>query len=88
MYVIKKMQLNKFEPKPIVSNRALFAAAGEKPASITSKDTVDCAGDPVPYGASKTKLLGLGADMAASAAAKHNSDGKSADLKPENPRDI
>lgn len=87
MYVIKKMQINKFEPKPIVTARQLYLLNGEKPATITSKDTPECANDPVPYGAKKTQLLGLADDMAKAAYAKHQSAGESKDLKPTNPKD-
>lgn len=88
MYVIKKMQINKFEPKPIVTARQLYLLNGEKPATITSKDTPDCASDPVPYGAKKTQLLGLADDMAKAAFAKQQSAGESKDLKPTNPKDL
>lgn len=88
MYVIKKMQINKFEPKPIVTARQLYLLNGEKPATIMSKDTPDCASDPVPYGAKKTQLLGLADDMAKAAYAKHQSQGESKDLNPNNPRDL
>lgn len=87
MYVIKKMQINKFEPKPIVTARQLYLLSGEKPAAITSKDTTECVNDPVPYGAKKTQLLGLADDMAKAAYAKQQSDGASEDLKPTNPKD-
>ena len=33
MYVIKKMKINKFNPRPIVSNKELVASTGEKGAS-------------------------------------------------------
>lgn len=59
MFVIKKLRLNKFVARPIVSNRALFTAMGEKPATIQSKDTSDCFNQPTAEGASKTKVLGL-----------------------------
>lgn len=59
MFVIKKMRLNKFVARPIVSNRELFATNGEKPATIQSKDTADCYDQPSIEGATKTKVLGL-----------------------------
>lgn len=59
MFVIKKLRLNKFQSRPIVSNRALFLAVGQKPAEIVSKDTSDCIGSPSVDGANKNKLLGL-----------------------------
>lgn len=73
---------------PIVTNRQLFLLNGEKPATITSKDTPDCANDPVPYGAKKTQLLGLADDMAKAAYAKKQSAGESDSLQPTNPRDL
>lgn len=59
MYVIKKLRLNKFERRPIVSNKALFLANGSKPAVIDSKESADCFDQPTLEGASKTKVLGL-----------------------------
>lgn len=59
MYVITKMRLNKFQPRPIVGNRSLALSVGDKPATIVSKETSDCLSQPVTDGASKTKLLGL-----------------------------
>lgn len=88
MYVIKKMQINKFEPKPIVTNRQLWLLNGDKPAQVTSKETSDCASDPVPYGAKKTQLLGLADDMARSAYRKRDTAGESDSLTPANPRDL
>lgn len=63
MFVIKKLRLNKFVARPIVSNRALFTAMGEKPATIQSKDTSDCFNQPTAEGASKTKVLGLAEEI-------------------------
>lgn len=59
MFVIKKLRLNKFQPRPIVSNRALFLSVGQKPATIVSKETSDCLNEPSCDGASKNKLLAL-----------------------------
>lgn len=87
MYVIEKMQLNKAEIKPYVSNRQMFLMQGAKPATVESKDTADCCNDVIPQGARKTQLLGLAQEMAEAAYAKRESDGKSDSLKPENPRD-
>lgn len=67
MFVIKEMRLNRFEPKPIVSNRELFASCGAKPATIESKETADCFSEPTLQGASKTKALGLAAEIATKA---------------------
>lgn len=59
MFVIKKMRLNKFEPKPIVSNRSLFVAKGDCSAVVDSKATSDCINDPKIDGASKVKTISL-----------------------------
>jgi hypothetical protein len=88
MYVVKKMQTNKFQLHPIVTNRQLFLLNGAKPSTQLSKDTTDCASDPVPYGSKKTQLLGLAQDMAIAAFNKRESDGQSDSLKPQNPRDL
>ena len=85
MYVIKKMQLNKLKPMPIVSNRALFLSCGPKPATIESKDTPDCATDPVPYGSKPTQLLGLAQDMIDKAYEMRDTDGNAVPLTPTNP---
>lgn len=77
MYVIPKMRINKFEAKPIVTNRQLFASKGEKPASIVSKDTSDCYDQPSLQGASKTKILGLAQDVCKAAIA-HAKQGENA----------
>ena len=77
MYVIKKMRINKFERRPIVSNRQLFASKGEKPATIVSKATADCFDEPSLQGASKTKILGL-AKTISDAAIAHAKKGDTA----------
>lgn len=87
MYVIKKMRLNKFQPRPIVSNRELFMSMGEKPATINSKETSDCFNAPSVEGATKTKMLGLAAEISKVAFEKHQSAGDSADLSIKNARD-
>lgn len=72
MFVIKKMRLNKFEKRPIVSNRSLFISKGEKASSIISKDTMEnCLESPSIDGASKLKVLGLAEQIAAKAHADH-----------------
>lgn len=76
MFVIKEMRLNKFEPKPIVSNRELFVAKGECPATIQSKDTADCYSEPSIVGASKTKILGLAQDISSKAIEHAQSNGE------------
>lgn len=63
MFVIKEMRLNKFEPKPLVTNRELFASCGPRPATVESKETSDCFDSPTVQGASKTKMLGLAQDI-------------------------
>lgn len=85
MYVIKKMQLNKLKAMPIVSNRALFLSCGPKPATIESKDTSDCATDPVPYGAKPTQLLGLAQEMINKAYEMRETEGNAQPLTPINP---
>lgn len=57
------MRINKFESKPIVTNRQLFASRGQQPATIVSKDTSDCFDQPSIEGASKTKVLGLAQEI-------------------------
>lgn len=83
MFVIKEMRLNKFEPKPIVSNRELFVAKGESPGTIHSKDTADCFSEPSVVGASKTKMLGLAQDIASKAIEHAKSDGEANKLNKE-----
>lgn len=88
MYVIEKMKLNKFEKRPIISNRQLVMALGEKPATIVSKDTVEsCINQPTVEGATKLKALGLAEEISKVAIEKHESAGKSADLEVKNARD-
>lgn len=87
MFVIKKMRLNKFVERPIVSNRELFIACGEKSGNIISKETSDCYDAPTIEGASKTKLLGLASEIAKTAVEKHKSAGQSDDLVIKNARD-
>lgn len=81
MFVIKKLRLNKFVARPIVSNRSLFVAMGQKPATIESKDTADCYDSPHIEGASKTKVLGLAAQIASKAYEMHQSNGEATALK-------
>lgn len=69
------MRINKFERKPIVSNRQLFASKGEQPATIVSKATADCYDEPSLQGASKTKVLGL-AKSISDAAIAHAKNGE------------
>lgn len=64
MYVIRKMRLNKFEPTPISSPRALFARKGEQPAPVESKLTQDCIADAMPGNPSKLQALALGDEIA------------------------
>lgn len=87
MYVIKKLMLNKFQPRPIVSNKALYISMGAKPATIVSKDTAECFSEPTPDGASKLKTLGLAAEISRVAYEKHNTAGKSEDLEIRNAKD-
>lgn len=87
MYVIKKMKLNKFKPRPIISNKALFKSKGECPAVIESKQTADCYNEPTVEGATKLKTLGLAEEISKVAYEKHVSAGESADMKIKNARD-
>lgn len=80
MFVIKKLRLNKFQPRPIVSNRALFVAMGQKPATIESKDTSDCFDAPTVEGATKTKVLGFAQEIAAKAYEMRESNGNAEQL--------
>lgn len=84
MFVIRKMRLNKFQPRPKVSNRALFVARGQQPGTIESRSTADCFNEPSILGASKTKVLGLAEDIANTAYAKRESDGAAPSLPKEN----
>lgn len=63
MFVIEKMKLNKFEPRPIQSNREIALCKGESAPLIQSKDTAECFSEPSIIGASKTKMLGLAQDI-------------------------
>ena len=87
MYVIKKMKLNKYNPRPIVSNKELVASMGEKGATINSKETADCYDAPSIEGASKLKVLGLAEEISKSAYEKHKSAGQSADMTHKNAKD-
>ena len=87
MFVIDKMKLNKFQPRPIVSNRALFLANGEKPAVIESKQTADCFDEPTVDGASKLKVLGLAEEISKTAYEKHQTAGQSDDMVKKNAKD-
>lgn len=80
MFVIKKLRLNKFVARPIVSNRALFLAMGQKPATIESKDTSDCFDAPTVEGATKTKVLGFAQEIARKAYEMHESNGNAEQL--------
>lgn len=80
MYVIEKMRLNRFELRPCVSARALFAAKGAQAATVSSKCDSSCYDSPNIDGASKTKLLGLVDEMAQAAYAKRESNGNSPDM--------
>lgn len=74
MYVIKEMRINKFERKPIVSNRELFIAKGQQPASIQSKETADCYNSPTIQGATRTKVLGLAQQIVKNDIAHHKGE--------------
>lgn len=80
MYVIKKLMLNKFVARPIVTNRALFVAMGQKPATIESKDTSDCFDAPSVEGATKTKVLGLAMQITHKAVEMRESNGEATPL--------
>ena len=84
MYVIEKMRLNRFEIRPCVSARSLFATKGAQNATQTSKLGSDCFDSPNIDGASKTKILGLIDEMARCAYAKRESGGSSPDMSGEN----
>lgn len=87
MLVNKKLRLNKFEPRPIVSNRELFVSNGKAPATVTSKDTADCYNQPTIEGATKTKMLGLASDIIAEAKKQHDSAGKAPHMELVNAKD-
>ena len=74
MFVIKKLRLNKFQPRPIVSNRALSLSVGDRPASIISKETSDCIGAPSLDGANKNKVLSLAQQTAQKAYEHHKGE--------------
>lgn len=84
MYVIENMQLNKFEKRPIVSNRELFASNGKAEAVVTSKAMSDCLEDPQLDGASKTKMLGLASTIVAQAEKEHNTAGNTTPMEHKN----
>lgn len=88
MYVIEKMRLNRFESRPFVSNRVLYAGKGNSPATVTSKCDSSCFDSPSIDGASKTKVLGLIDAMYASAMAKRKSNGSSPDMPGDNANDM
>ena len=88
MFVIKKLRLNKFVERPIVSNRSLFLAMGEKPANIVSKETSDCFSEPTIEGASKTKVLGMAAEIIKTGIEKHESAGQSKDMEIKNAKEF
>lgn len=87
MFVIPKMQINKFESRPVLSNRQMFLMSGSKPATFESKDTADCANEALPIGARKTQLLGLAQEIAQKAVEMKNSNGSAEPLEPTNPRE-
>lgn len=78
------MRINKFEPKPVVTNRQLFASRGQQPATIVSKDTSDCYNQPSIDGASKTKVLGLAQEIC-NTALKHAKEGEKAEQPMQTP---
>lgn len=88
MFVIKEMRINKFEARPIVSNRELFVAKGQCPGTIVSKDTADCFDQPSVEGASKTKILGLARDICVTAFEKHKEGDKAPSLPGQNAKDM
>lgn len=87
MFVIEKMKLNKFKNRPIVSNRELFMAKGESPATIVSKDTADVVNEPTAEGATKLKVLGLAEEISKTSYAKHKEGEKAKDLDIKNAKD-
>lgn len=87
MFVIKEMRINKFERRPVISNRELFIAKGAMPASADSKATSDCYDEPSLLGSNKTKSLGLAQDISKAAYAQHESAGKADSLELVNARD-
>lgn len=87
MFVIPKMRLNRFVPRPIVSNRELFLSLGQCPGTIVSKDTAECFSEPTLLGSTKTKALGLAQDISTSAYAKHQQSDSTAGKAPSDARD-
>lgn len=67
MFVIRKMRLNTFEPRPMQSNREVAMCKGESAPIIQSKNTAECYNEPSIVGASKTKVLGLAQDISTKA---------------------
>lgn len=59
MYVIHKMRLNKFQPLPVLSPRALYARLGYTPSKQVSKQTPDCVGDASIGNCNKLQSLAL-----------------------------
>ena len=89
MFVIKKMRLNKFEKRPVVSNRALFISKGAKETTVVSKDTMEnCLEAPSIDGASKLKVLGLAETISAKAYADHENGNTEHDKLTLNTRDL
>lgn len=84
MYVIDSMQLNKFEKRPIVSNRELFASNGKAEAVVNSKAMSDCLNDPQIDGASKTKMLGLASEIVSQAEKEYNTAGNTPPMDKKN----
>lgn len=80
MFVIDEMRINRFQPRPVVSNRAMFQSLGERPATTQSSCTVDCYDSPSIDGASKTKLLGLASEIVKSKQEKEATNGESSSL--------
>lgn len=83
MYVIKKLQLNRFKAVPVVTNRQQAIAAGinsDTKEENPSKDTIECAGTATILGANKLQMLALGQEMARAAYLKHKTAGASADM--------
>lgn len=88
MYVIKKMRLNAFESRPLLSNRQLATSAGESNPTIVSKNTASCFDEPSIDGASKTKLLGLAEQIAKTSSAKHAEGDKVPSLPGKNAKEL
>lgn len=88
MYVINKMRLNKFEPKPIISNRELFISCGAQVGTINSKETADCYSEPSVDGASKTKILGLAKQIGETAYAKSREGDAAPSMPGKNAKDV